>query len=154
MKAKKKAKKTVAETDVSLRKVAQSMRQAFTWWGIPINVQKKAKADGCPAFVEHRVHREELLEWIEKNPDSQAEDDSTSSAEELKRQKLLNEVAILRIKVAKEEGTSMSKEQVKAEWARCMAIVHEEARNVINDDDRYRTFCNRLKAGIEGGEDQ
>jgi hypothetical protein len=130
------------------RKVAQSMKQAHAFWGIPISIMKAAKAAGCDAFVEHRVHRDELLQWVKNHPETGKSTDDGSSAEELKRKKLLNEVALLQIKVAREDETVIDCGVAKAEWARCMAIVQEEARNLINDDDKYRIFCERIQARI------
>jgi hypothetical protein len=132
----------------SQKKVAQSMKQAFAFWGIPVLVMKQAKAAGCLAFVEHRIHRDELLKWIEANPEAGKTGGESSTIEELKRQKLLEEVALLKIKVAKENGSSIEKEQARQEWARALAICQEEARGLINDDDKYRIFCERIKAKL------
>lgn len=130
------------------KKVAQSMKQASAFWGIPVPVMKQAKADGCLAFVEHRIHRDELLKWIEANPNAGKTGGESSTIEELKRQKLLEEVALLKIKVAKENNSSIEKEQVKQEWARALSICQEEARSLINDDDKYRIFCERIRAKL------
>jgi hypothetical protein len=130
------------------KKIAQSMKQAQAFWGVPVSVQKIAKAAGCEAFVEHRVHRDPLLAWIEDNPDSGKEGDDGSTTEELKRQKLREEVKILRLKAAREDGLSIAREDARNDWARALSAIQEEARNMITDDDRYRIFCERIKSRI------
>ena len=140
--------KTIKDVDPSMRKSANSFKQANAQWGIPLHVLKVAKAAGCGAFVDHRIHRDELLQWIEDHPESLGEASEASTIEDLKRQKLLEEVKLLKIKVAKENGSSIEKEQARQEWARALAICQEEARGLINDDDKYRIFCERIKAKL------
>ena len=139
---------TTAKKTGKTRKIAQSMKQAQAFWDIPVSLMKIAKAAGCSAFVEHRIHRDELLQWIKDNPEAGKEGDDGSTMEQLKRKELIAKVQLLQLKCAKEDGTSIAKEDARQDWARALSVIQEEARNLINDDDRYRIFCERIKHGV------
>lgn len=127
--------------------VAQSMKQAEAFWGISISAMKIAKAAGCPAFVQHRIHRDELVAWLEKNPDTDKKGEALTDAAELKRQKTEAEVKLLRAKIAREERETIPLDEAKAEWARAASIVQEEAKNLM-EPTHYRVFTERCKTRI------
>ena len=141
--ARKRARKPEPET----RDVAQSIKQASALWGIPKATMLIAKNAGCRAFVQHRVHREPLLKWLVENPEASAEGDSKTSEAELKRKKLQNEVTLGELKIANENKKIIAREEAKAEWARALAIIQEEAK-LLMEKDHYRVFIERTKAKI------
>jgi hypothetical protein len=127
--------------------VAQSMKQAEAFWGISGSTLRIAKAAGCPAFIQHRIHREPLLEWLEKNPDASGKGEALTDAAELKRQKTEAEVKLLRAKIAREERETIPLVDAKEEWARAASIVQEEAKQLM-ERDHYRVFVERCKTRI------
>jgi hypothetical protein len=104
-----------------------------------------AKASGCPAFIEHRIHRDALLKWLTENPDAATKGEAISDAAELKRQKLQAEVDLLRVKIDMQKRTLIPMDEAKSEWARALAIGQEEAKNLM-EPDVYRVFCERWKS--------
>lgn len=127
--------------------VAQSMKQAEAFWGISGSTLRIAKAAGCPAFVQHRIHRDALISWLEKNPDTAVKGESLTDAAELKRQKTEAEVKLLRAKIAREERETIPLAEAKAEWGRAASIVQEEAKALM-EKDHYRVFVERCKTRI------
>jgi hypothetical protein len=127
--------------------VAQSMKQAEAFWGISGSTLRIAKAAGCPAFIQHRIHRDPLIAWLEKNPDAAGKGESLTDAAELKRQKTEAEVKLLRAKIAREERETIPLADAKAEWARAASIVQEEAKQLM-ERDHYRVFVERCKTRI------
>ena len=125
--------------------VAQSMVQAESFWGISRNVMKIAKAKGCPAFIEHRVHRDPLLKWIEENPDAVTKGEGTTELAELKRQKTQAEVELLRVKIDMQKRDLIPMAEARAEWSRAMSILQEEFKNLM-EPDHYRVACERAKS--------
>lgn len=123
----------------------ESMKVAAARWGIPVAVQKLAKAAGCNAFAGSRIKRAELEEWLKENPEAKGEGEALASEAELKRRKLQNEVTLGNLKIANEEKRTILREEAKNEWARCAAIVSEEAK-LLMDKDAYRVFIDRVKA--------
>ena len=123
------------------------MAQAESLWGISKAAMRIAKAAGCPAFVEHRIHRDPLIEWLEKNPDAAGKGEALTDAAELKRQKTEAEVKLLRAKIAREERETIPLSEAKDEWARAASIVQEEAKNLM-EKDHYRVFVERCKTRI------
>ena len=124
---------------------AQSMSQAESIWGIPKNILRVAKASGCPAFVEHRIHRDALLKWLDENPDTATKGETISDASELKRQKLQAEVDLLRVKIDMQKRDLITMAEARAEWSRALSIGQEEAKNLM-ESDVYRVFCERWKS--------
>jgi hypothetical protein len=124
---------------------AQSMSQAASIWGIPKNILRVAKASGCPAFVEHRIHRDALLKWLDENPDTATKGETISDASELKRQKLQAEVELLRVKIDMQKRDLITMAEARAEWSRALSIGQEEAKNLM-ESDVYRVFCERWKS--------
>jgi len=124
--------------------VADSMRQAESLWKIPLTVMKVAKASGCPAFEKSRVHRAELERWLKKHPEVQASAKATTDAAELRRQKLQEEVLLIRAKNRRETRITIPMSEALAETARFIAIVQEEAKALL-DPTAYRVFCTRIK---------
>jgi hypothetical protein len=108
---------------------------------------KIAKAAGCPAFVQHRIHRDELVTWLEENPDAAGQGEKLTDAAELKRQKTEAEVKLLRAKIAREERETIPLADAKTEWARAASIVQEEAKNLM-EPDHFRVFTERCKTRI------
>lgn len=131
---------TTAETNV-----AQSMRQAESLWGISLPTLKIAKAAGCPAFVQSRVYRDDLLTWLEENPDKVGEGSGGDDHAELKRQKTKSEVELLRAKIDREKRVTVPLAEAREETARCIAIGMEEAKGFM-EKDHYRVFCERWKS--------
>ena len=131
----------------SIPEVAQSMKQAESFWGISANTLRVAKAAGCPAFVQHRIQREPLLKWLETNQDAVGKGEALTDANELKRQKVEAEVKLLRAKIAREERETIPLDEAKSEWGRASAIVQEEAKNLLSKD-LYRVFVERCKTRI------
>ena len=131
----------------TIPEVAQSIKQASAFWGISANVMRIAKSAGCPAFVQHRVHREPLLKWLEENPESAGKGEALTDAAELKRQKTEAEVKLLRAKIAREERETIPLEEAKSEWARALSIIQEESKQLM-EKDHYRIFIERCKSRI------
>jgi hypothetical protein len=127
--------------------VAQSMKQAEAFWGISVSTMRIAKAAGCPAFVQHRIHRDALVEWLEKNPTAVGKGEALTDAAELKRQKTEAEVRLLRAKISREERETIPLAEAKAEWGRAASIVQEEAKQLM-EKDHYRVFVERCKSRI------
>ena len=146
-------KKTPANTRAKTPKpekipeVAQSIKQANAFWGIDENTMKVAKAAGCPAFIQHRVHRDSLLKWLEENPDAAGKGRGLTDAAELKRQKTEAEVQLLRAKISREKKETIPLIDAKSEWARAMSICQEEAKGLM-EKDHYRVWCERIKTRI------
>lgn len=140
-------KKSAEKKSPEIPAVAQSMEQAQALWGISKSTMKIAKAAGCPAFIQHRIHRDELVAWLEKNPDAAGKGDSLTDAAELKRQKTEAEVKLLRAKIAREERETIPLVDAKEEWARAASIVQEEAKQLM-DSDHFRVFTERCKTRI------
>jgi len=135
------------EKSQQIPNVAQSMKQAESLWGISKSTMVIAKAAGCPAFVEHRIHRDALVSWLEKNPDTAGKGEALTDAAELKRQKTEAEVKLLRAKIAREERETIPLSEAKSEWGRAASIVQEEAKNLM-EKDHYRVFVERCKTRI------
>ena len=127
--------------------VAQSMAQAESLWGISKAAMRIAKAAGCPAFVEHRIHRDPLIEWLEKNPEAAGKGEALTDASELKRQKTEAEVKLLKAKLAREERETIPLSEAREAWARAAAIDAEEAKNLM-ERDHFRVWCERTKTRI------
>ena len=129
------------------KKSATSMKQAASLWGISLQVIKIAKSEGCPAFVGSRIHRDDLISWLEKNPSAAGKGEALNDIAELKRQKLEEEVTLLRSKIAREDRVTIPLEEAKMEWGRASAIVQEEAKNLM-EKTHYRIFIERCKSRI------
>jgi len=124
-----------------------SMSQAEALWGISKSTLRVAKAAGCPAFVQSKIYRDDLLKWLEKNPEATGKGEALTDANELKRQKVEAEVKLLRAKIAREERETIPLDEAKAEWGRASSIVQEEAKNLLSKD-LYRVFVERCKTRI------
>jgi hypothetical protein len=98
--------------------VAMSMAQAESLWGISKSTLRIAKAAGCPAFVQSKIYRDDLVEWLEKNPTAVGKGEALTDAAELKRQKTEAEVRLLRAKISREERETIPLAEAKAEWGR------------------------------------
>ena len=127
--------------------VATSMAQAESLWGISKSTLRIAKAAGCPAFVQSKIYRDDLVKWLEKNPGAVGEGAALTDAAELKRQKTEAEVRLLRAKIAREERETIPLAEAKSEWGRAASIVQEEAKNLM-ERDHYRVFVERCKSRI------
>jgi len=146
-----KPKRKPSKPSTNLPEVAENQKAAASAWGIPIAVIRAAKADGCQAFQGSRVRRDPLLEWIKKNSGAskQAEvaDLAKADSSELKRLKLANEVELSGIKIDREKRTTIPRDEAKAEWARAVGIVEDEAKGLM-EPDHYRIFIDRIKKRI------
>ena len=127
--------------------VAQSMKQAESLWGISKSTMVIAKAAGCPAFVEHRIHRDALVTWLEKNPDAAGKGEALTDAAELKRQKTEAEVKLLRAKIAREERETIPLSEAMEAISMVISIDAEEAKGLM-ERDHYRVWCERTKTRI------
>lgn len=127
--------------------VAMSMVQAESLWGISKSTLRIAKAAGCPAFVQSKIYRDDLMAWLEKNTDAAGKGEALTDAAELKRQKTEAEVKLLRAKISREERETIPLSDAKAEWGRAASIVQEEAKNLM-EKDHYRVFVERCKTRI------
>ena len=118
--------------------IAPSMRAARTQWGISMPILKAAKAAGCPAFRSSRVHRVELLRWIRANPGpvskAQAVATEKTATDELKRQKLVVEISILKEKVRRNESDFIAINLTREVWQECEAICFECAVDLLDPD--------------------
>ena len=133
--------------------VAINMKAASASWDVPITVLRAAKAEGCDAFhLSGRIDRKKFLVWLNANYDkaesAKEHDMSLQDKTELEKEKLKAQIIQIRSRNDRESSNVIACNQVKMEWARCIAIVQEEARNLINDDDKYRIFCERIQARI------
>ena len=140
-------KKATAEKSPQIPDVAQSMKQAEAFWGISTATMKIAKAAGCPAFIQHRIHRDDLIKWLERNPDSVGKGEALTDAAELKRQKTEAEVKLLRAKIAREERETIPLSEAVEAWGAAVAVFQEEAKGLM-EKDHYRVWCERCKTRI------
>lgn len=106
-----------------------------------------AKAAGCPAFIQHRIHRDPLIKWLEENPDAPEKGKPFTDAAELKRQKTEAEVTLLKAKIARENRETIPLDLARSEWSRAMAIMIEEAKNLM-ERDHFRVYCERTKSKV------
>lgn len=123
------------------------MKQAESFWGISVAAMRVAKAKGCPAFVQHRIHRDPLIEWLEKNPDTAGEGADIKDHAELKRMKTQGEVELLRAKIDKEKRITIPLTEAREETQRCISIGMEEAKGFM-EKDHYRVYCERWKSRV------
>ena len=121
------------------------MKQASSLWGISIGTLRVAKAAGCPAFVQSKIYRDDLVKWLEENPDAGGAGEGITDAAELKRQKTQAEVELLRAKIDREKRVTIPLVEAREETARCIAIGMEEAKGLM-ERDHYRVFCERWKS--------
>ena len=121
------------------------MKQASSLWGISIGALKSAKAAGCPAFVQSKIYRDDLVKWLEENPSGAGEGADSDDHAELKRQKTKSEVELLRAKIDKEKRITVPLEEAREETQRCISIGMEEAKSFM-EKDHYRVFCERWKS--------
>ncbi len=135
------------KTPEEIAHVAQSMKQAAALWGISLSTLKVAKNAGCPAFVQSKIYRDELIKWLEANPDTATKGEAISDAAELKRQKLQAEVDLLRVKIDMQKRDLITMAEARAEWTRALAIDAEEAKLLL-EPDAYRVWCERTKSRL------
>jgi hypothetical protein len=133
-------------------KIAPSLKSASAAWNIPLAVLKAAKADACPAFTPNgRVKHDELMEWIKQNSDqaTTAAEVDISKAEktELEKERLRAQIILLRSKNDREQNTVILRTTAVTEWARSMAILQEEFKQLM-DDEKYAIACDRAKSRI------
>ena len=147
MKPKPKSEKPAAEP----LEIAENQKAASASWKIPMAVLKLAKSLGCPAFKSGRVHRKEMLQWIEDHEaeaaDAVAVDIEKADKVELEKEKLRAQVALLKAKLAREENETIPRTEAAEEWQRAVSIIQDEAKQLM-DRDMYRVFCDRTKARI------
>ena len=127
--------------------IAENMKAASTLWEIPMHIIKAAKAKGCPAFKQQRVYRDALIQWLKDNPEVMNGGDESAGESELKRRKLLVQIQAIEYKLEKDKGEQVSISTVKEEWARGLAIVFEEAKQLM-DQEIYQVFTTRCKAKL------
>jgi hypothetical protein len=123
------------------------MKQASALWGISVGTLRAAKSSGCPAFVGSKIYRDDLVEWLEKNPDRAGEGDASDDHAELKRQKTKSEVELLRAKIDREKRHTVPLIEAREETQRCISIGMEEAKGFM-EKDHYRVFCERWKSRV------
>lgn len=121
------------------------MTSAAKLWGVPVPIQKIAKAAGCEAFIGQRVKRDPLLAWVKAHPEAEAAAGNQADTAELKRQKVAWEVANLKLRHERDSGDLMPREEVRVKVAEMMAIVHDEAKNLL-ESDHYRIFVERVRS--------
>lgn len=78
-----------------------SMKAASAALGIPLNVLKWAKGQGCPAFKSNRVVADDLIPWLAANKPDEKELESEISSKE---QKTREEVRKLKLANDLKEG--------------------------------------------------
>ena len=127
--------------------IAQSIKSAASLWKIPVAVIRIAKAAGCKAFVGSRIRRTDLERWLAKNPEATRAGEEKAHESELRRRKLQNEVTLGNLRIANEEAKTIPRDVAKSEWARALAIVHDEAK-VILEAGHYRIFIDRITLRI------
>lgn len=127
--------------------IAPNMKFASEWWGIPRATLIKAKKKGCPAFKGQRITKSLLFGWMETNDRSKEDFEEGLAEEELKRRKLIAQIDALEYKLEKDKKEQVPINLVKDEWARNMAIIFEEAKQLM-DAEIYQVFATRCKAKI------
>ena len=132
--------------------IAPSMRAARTQWGISMPILKAAKAAGCPAFRSSRVNRVELLRWIRQNPGPVSKAQSAAAektaTDELRRQKLIVEISILRERVRRNESDFIAIDLAREVWQECEAICFECAVDLL-DSDFLRVLKERCASRLQ-----
>jgi len=131
---------------------APSMRAARTQWGISMPILKAAKAAGCPAFKSGRVNRVQLMRWVRANPRAVAEAEQATRQkagfDELRRQKLQAEVALLKSKHKRLIASYILIEVAREVWAECEAICFESAVDLL-DLDMFRILKERCQSRLQ-----
>jgi len=129
------------------------MRAAASLWKIPVAVQRVAKAAGCPAFKNNRVNRSDLEAWLKKNPGALREGRKAEQIAELRRQKLQEEVTLLRAKLHRESEEYIDVAEALYGTRRCWEIVKEETANHLSPE-LHRLFVRRVenRTGLIFGE--
>jgi hypothetical protein len=132
--------------------IAENQKAAAAAWNVPIAVLKLAKSQGCTAFKSGRVHRGEFLDWL-KNHEAEAGqavavDLEKAERGELEKEKLRAQIILLRSRNERESRESIPVAEACAEWGRAVAIIQEECQILMDDRDRYRVFCERIKSRI------
>lgn len=122
--------------------VASSQSQAAAAWGLEPAVLKLAKKSGCPAFVGSRIRRQPLIAWLRDHPEILDADDD--ELPELKRQKLVLEVALLRHRHEAELADSMPTADFHRMSGEMLEIFFDEAARVL-EPDHNRIFRDRCE---------
>lgn len=74
-------------------RVWDTMKQAASALNVPLSLLKKAKAAGCDAFINSRIHEDKLAKWLSEHRQEIAE---KRSKEDVQIEKLLEEVRKIR----------------------------------------------------------
>ena len=130
-----------------IAEVAESMKSASALWGIPAAVLKAAKAAGCPAFRQQRVHRKPLVEWLREHPETAGEGERIAGEAELRRRRLAAQIELLELNVARAKGEVIDRAYAQEEWSRAASICQAEARLLL-EADAYRIWVTRVKDRI------
>jgi hypothetical protein len=121
--------------------VAQSVAQAAVLWGIDKGEVLRAKHAGCIAFRGSRVHRDRLIDWLEKNPPEASDDDSE---EGLKKEKLKVQIELLKNNLAVEKEAVIPRSTVTAEWGKLIADIFDIIEK-STDRVTYNAIAKELK---------
>ncbi len=118
------------ETDLATYNF-DSIKQAAEWTGYPIGVLKKAKADGCDAFVSSRVNLHRLIRWVSKAQKDAADlpNGFSSWGDYLNRQRGLREA----IKLEKDKGTVLDLTESKHHAAEAEAWYFNELDRMLRE---------------------
>ena len=132
--------------------IAESMRAAHELWGLSFTLMRAAKARGCPAFKSGRVNRVQLMRWVRANPRAVAEAEQATRQkagfDELRRQKLQAEVALLKSKHKRLIASYILIEVAREVWAECEAICFESAVDLL-DLDMFRILKERCQSRLQ-----
>jgi hypothetical protein len=131
--------------------VCDSLRAAAGAWQIPISVLKASKASGCPAFVNGRIHREPLMQWLRDNrpkvDEAEKLDIAKADRAALETERIRAQVRLLCAKADLQERLVILRTEAVAEWTRAMSIVQEEYR-MLMEPDCYRIACQRARLRV------
>ena len=131
---------------------APSMRAARTQWGISMPILKAAKAAGCPAFKSGRVNRVQLMRWVRANPRAVAEAEQATRQkagfDELRRQKLQAEVALLSSRNKRMIAAYISLDLAREVWAECWQVCIESAEGLL-EADMLRVWKERCQSRLQ-----
>ncbi|MCX6875390.1 MAG: hypothetical protein NTW21_16520 [Verrucomicrobia bacterium] len=144
--------KTKSKAKPGTPEIAENQKSAAAMWGIPIEVQRAAKARGCQAFKSGRVHRKPLLAWIKRNAAALAAVEKAAgerrSDADLKRERLAIQIEHAQFSLQKDKGLYTLTAAAQADWLTAAAIYQEEAKSLM-ERDHYRIYVDRVYARLE-----
>ena len=134
------------------RQTADSMFETARRWSIPVYIQRAAKAAGCPAFRNHRVHGEELLTWLAARPEvTRAADAARQLMRDmgaLQCEKLRVQIDLAKMRLGIDNGSLIPRVEAEERWAAAAAIVQEEAQVFLSRTE-FAAFIQAIRARIQ-----